>query len=90
MNSLFRHPLVRFRKDIGRRCLAYSDYMEIKRLINLKKKTYFLNEEEKNIVKRQVGILNKKLGTTLTEAEVIDCVNRSLTGYFTYYNEYTV
>lgn len=28
------------------------------------------------------------MGTTLTETEVIDCVNRSLTGYFTYYNEY--
>ena len=87
-NYLERPSDFRHKKDIGRRCLAYSDYMEIKRFINLKKKTYFLNEEEKNIVKRQVGILNKKLGTTLTEAEVIDCVNRSLTGYFTYYNEY--
>ena len=52
-NYLERPSDFRHKKDIGRRCLAYSDYMEIKRLVNLKKKTYFLNEEEKNIVKRQ-------------------------------------
>ena len=46
VNSLFRHPLVRFRKDIGRRCLAYSDYMEIKRLINLKKRHFFMKKKK--------------------------------------------
>lgn len=40
-NYLERPSDFRHKKDIGRRCLAYSDYMEIKRLVNLKKRHIF-------------------------------------------------
>lgn len=75
-------------KDPKRKCLAYSDYMELKRLINLKTKKYFMSGQEHSIVDEIIRHLNATLDMQLDRETIYGCVNEYLTGYFTYYHEY--
>lgn len=79
----FRHV-----KDSGRKCLAYSDYMELKRLWNQVTRKYVMDEEERKRIDEITAAVEETFGIQLDRQQVYSRVNSCLTGYFTYYKEY--
>ena len=74
--------------DPGRKYLAYSDYMEIKRLFNQICRKYFLTEEEYHIIDNIITAIEDTFHINLYINEVYERVNHNLTVFFTYYKAY--
>lgn len=75
-------------KDPGRKCLAYSDYMELKRLLNQVRGKYRMNRQEEELVDGIIAAVEDIFAVKLDRQQVYRRVNRNMTGYFTYYKAY--
>lgn len=87
-NYLERPELDGHRRDPGRKCLAYSDYMEFTRLINQVRGKYFMNEQEQSVIDEIIASVERTFSIKLDTQKVYGRVNSNLTGFFTYYKAY--
>lgn len=87
-NYLERPVLNGHKKDAGRKCLAYSDYMEGKRFWNQMRRKYFMDTREMQVVDEIIAAIEQTFSVKLDPQKVYARVNHNLTGYFTYYKEY--
>lgn len=87
-NYLERPDMNGHRKDPGRKCLAYSDYMECRRMLNQVRGTYRMDRQEEQLVDGIIKAVEDTFDVKLDPQKVYGRVNHNLTGYFTYYKAY--